>query len=396
MLDTLLAIVAHIIKNRKRIVFIVSVFIVFSVVLCFIIPPRYRATAILMPPVSGGTNLMSLMTRGTLMSDPEVGGTGYMPGSVTPSDVFAFILQSSTIKNIVITECGLLEHYKQTKLFGKKPDKAMYNVAKMLDKATKVKVTDERFITISVEDKNKYKAAEIANKYTDALNRVYATMNMTQGSKMREFIEKRVVQEEATLKKLEDSLKTFQERYRTVAITEEMKAIIEMSAELEAKIIGQQIELDAMKSYSEKENPQIIVLQKKIETAKEEMQNLMRGTKGQTLFIPFMKAPSIAMRFGQLTRDVKIHQEVYALLIQQLEQAKILEAKDTPKVQVLDIATPPYRKSWPRFSIFMIFGFLMGIFISTIYILIQIWWNNTISNTEGKYYMDQLYNVLKS
>lgn len=361
------------VRDRRRVIWIVSIFTVFGLALSFLIPPRYRATAVLMPPVSGSTNIMSLMTRGNLISDPEVGGTGYMPGSVTPSDVFAFMLQSGTIMDIVISECGLVEHYKQAKTYQKSPDKAMYNVAKKLAKMTKVKVTDERFIAITVEDKNKSKAAEIANKFVDALNRVYASMNMTQGGKMREFIEKRVAQEADTLRRMEDSLKKFQERYRTVAITEEMKAVIEMSAQLEARIISQQIELDAIRSYSDEDNPQVKVLQKQIETSRGELNNLMRGTKGTTLFIPFSQAPSIAIRFGQLTRDVKIHQEVYALLIQQLEQAKILEAKDTPKVQCLEKAVPPYHKSWPKRSIVTLLGFFVGTVVAISLSLFDQW-----------------------
>jgi uncharacterized protein involved in exopolysaccharide biosynthesis len=335
------------------------------------IHPKYKATATLMPPVSQTTSIMSLMMRGNLMSDPEIGGTGYMPGMVTPSDIFAYMLESGTIVDIVIRECGLVDHYKEQKAFYKRPDRTMYKIVKKLAKATEIKVTEERFITITVEDRSKAKAADIANKYGEALDRIYASMNMTQGGKMREFIDKRVVQEQTALLEMEDSLKHFQERYRTVSITDEMKAVIEMSAQLEAKIIGQQIELDAIKTYSESENPQVKVLQKQIEMSRAELQNLMRGTKGSTLFVPFSQAPSIGLRFGQLTRDVKIHQEVYALLVQQLEQAKILEAKDTPKVQFLERATPPYKKSWPKRAFITIFGVTVGCIVCLAAVFLQ-------------------------
>lgn len=358
-------------KNRRPYIWTVAGFTLFALSLSLAIHPKYKATATLMPPVSQSTSIMTLMMRGNLMSDPEIGGTGYMPGMVTPSDIFAFMLANGTIVDIVILECGLIEHYKEQNAFSKRPDRTMYKIVRKLAKATVIKVTDERFITITVEDKSKAKAAEIANKYGEALDRVYAGMNMSQGGKMREFIEKRVVQEKSTLREMEDSLKHFQKRYRTVSITDEMKAVIEMSAQLEAKIIGQQIELDAMRSYSEVENPQIKVLQNQIEKAKQELNNLVNGTTGKTLFVPFSKAPEIGTRLGQLMRDVRIHQEVYALLVQQLEQAKILEAKDTPKVQFLERAAPPYKKSWPKRSFITIFGAAVGCIVCLAAVFLQ-------------------------
>lgn len=359
------------VKNRRIYLCTVAGFTLFALVLSLVIRPRYKATATLMPPISQTTSIMSLMMRGNIMSDPEIGGTGFMPGMVTPSDIFAYMLESGTVVDIVIRECGLVEHYKEKKAFSKRPDRTMYKIVKKLAKATEIIVTDEHFITITVEDRNKVKAAEIANKYGEALDRVYANMNMTQGGKMREFIDKRVAQEQATLREMEDSLKHFQERYRTVSITDEMKAVIEMSAQLEAKIIGQQIELDAMRSYSEIENPQIKVLQNQIDKSKQELGNLVNGTSGKTLFVPFAKAPEIGTRLGQLMRDVRIHQEVYALLVQQLEQAKILEAKDTPKVQFLERATPPYKKSWPKRAFITIFGAAVGCVVCLAAVFLQ-------------------------
>ena len=93
--------------------------------------------------------------------------------------------------------------YKKGKTFARDPQKAMYNVSKKLTKATAIKVGEERFITIAVEDKDRDKAAEIANCYGTSLDRVYTSLTMNQGRKAREFIEKRLEQEEGLLKKLE-------------------------------------------------------------------------------------------------------------------------------------------------------------------------------------------------
>jgi uncharacterized protein involved in exopolysaccharide biosynthesis len=383
------------VKERKKIIYITLAFTAFAVGLSLVIPVKYKATATLMPPVNQGVNLMSLALKGSFTSDPEIGGVGFMPGMVTPSDVFAYMLKSGTIAGMVINECGLVEHYKKDKVFAKDQPKALFQVSKKLNKATVIKVGDERFITITVEDKDKNKAAEIANCYGDALDRVYTSLTMNQGRKAREFIEKRLEQEEILLKKMEDSLNVFQKRFRTVSLDDEMKAVIEMSATLEGKIVGQRIEMEAMKSYGTVENPQIKSLENQISKAEQQLNELMKGSKNKNLFVPFASAPDIGMELGRRMRDVRIHQEVYGLLVQQLEQAKIMEAKDTPKIQFLEKATPPYKKSWPKRALIVIFGFLAGILSSIILAVVNRWWDSILSNKANVEKIDALSKLLR-
>ncbi|HAD83188.1 MAG: hypothetical protein A2509_11145 [Candidatus Edwardsbacteria bacterium RIFOXYD12_FULL_50_11] len=352
------------VKNRRTIIWITAGFTVFALVLSLLIPKKYKATATLMPPASQSMSLMSLAFKAGMPSDPEVGGVGFMPGMVTPSDVFAFMLKNGAVTGRVIDQCGLVKHYKKDKQLAKDPGKALYNVNKKLDKVTAIKVTDERFITVTVEDKSPDKAAEIANCYGDVLNSIYSQLNMSQGQRAREFIENRVAQEEVLLREMEDSLRVFQKRFRTVSITEEMKALIEMSAKIEADIMTKRIELEALKSYNTKDNSQIKILTTEIDKAEQQLNNLMVGGKDKTLFIPFAKAPDIGTELTRRMRAVRIHQEVYALLVEQLEHAKILEAKDTPKIQFLERASPPWKKSWPKRLLIIIFGMLIGFIVS--------------------------------
>jgi hypothetical protein len=55
-----------------------------------------------------------------------------------------------------------------------------------------------------------------------------------------------------------------------------------------------------------------------------------------------------------LTREVKIQNTVFTLLTQQLEEAKIAEARDMPKVQIIDPAVPAEMKSRPRIRLILV------------------------------------------
>lgn len=383
------------VKNRRTVIWVTAGFTVFALGLSLVIPKKYKATATLMPPVSQSMNLMSLAFKAGMPSDPEVGGVGFMPGMVTPSDVFAYMLKNGAVAGRVIDDCGLVAHYRKEKQWAKDPRKAMYDVSKKLDKATNIKVTDERFITVTVEDRSPDKAAEIANRYGEVLNAVYASLNMSQGRRAREFIENRVVQEAALLREVEDSLKAFQKRYRTVSITDEMKALIELSAGIEADIMAKRIELEALKSYSSSDNAQVKTLSTEIEKAEQQLNRLMSGNRDRNLFVPFAQAPEVGTELTRRMREVKIHQEVYTLLVEQLEHAKILEAKDTPKVQFLERATPPWKKSWPKRSLIVLLGLLAGIVVSLSVVFLQHLWGAILGDKDKRNGIEQIAELLR-
>lgn len=393
MYTDIIRLIDYAIFRRRFIIWVTSGFTLGALILSLIIRPTYTATAILMPPTSQGVSLMALAFQGSFPAEPEIGGTGYMPGMVTPSNVFAYMLKSGSVANIVIRECGLIEHYKLSKIYKVKPEKANYMVAKTLRLNTSIQVTDDQFISISVKDKDRQKAAQIANSYVMALNRVYAEMNMTQGGKMREFIEKRLDQEASALAKAEDSLSSFQLRNRTISLTDEMTVAIEIASKIEAEIIRLKSELEFVKESSTEENPQVIALRTRIAKMEEQLKGMESG-RDPSFFTKFSKAPAIAMELGRRTRDVKIHSEVYSLLRQQYEQAKILEAKDTPKIQFLDKAVPPYRKSAPKRSLIVIAGMLIGFLSSVLALVGQLRWREYLMAPERYPKVTMLLKVL--
>ncbi|GAJ22508.1 unnamed protein product, partial [marine sediment metagenome] len=71
---------------------------------------------------------------------------------------------------------------------------------------------------------------------------------------------------------------------------------------------------------------------------------------GAGFSIPFAKLPELSLEYVRLLRDAKVQEAIYELLTQQYEQAKIMEVKDTPTVQILDRASPPEKKTSPKRS----------------------------------------------
>ena len=66
------------------------------------------------------------------------------------------------------------------------------------------------------------------------------------------------------------------------------------------------------------------------------------------LIIPFKDAPELEIRYLRLRRELEVQTAVYELLSQQVEAARIEEARNTPTIQVLDYAVPATKKTKPR------------------------------------------------
>lgn len=81
--------------------------------------------------------------------------------------------------------------------------------------------------------------------------------------------------------------------------------------------------------------------------------------------------PELNMLNSQLQREVEIKTQVYLTLCQQYELASIQEKKESPVVQVLDIARPPTIKSGPSRLKTVILALIMGAILAMIIVILE-------------------------
>lgn len=287
---------------------------------------------------------------------------GGLPGLSSPSDLYAAIMQSSRIKNTIIRKYDLKKEFKV---------KTMHDASKALDKISKIDISMEGIISVSVTYKNKYLATDIANSFIEELDKFNTETAMTVGKKYRIFIEKRLEESTDSLAQAEETLRKFQEEHRTVAIDKEMEAAIETIAQLKSQIILYEVQKGAWAAAGQIDNPYSVEISREIRELKKQLARIEFGDKvqgkseyGVGFSVPFSQLPEVILDYARLYRDVKILEVIYELLTQQYEQARIMELKDTPTLQILDKASPPEKRSWPKRTIIVIFAFLMSLFVS--------------------------------
>lgn len=340
-----------------RNVFIVSVL---AIIISLLLPNKYTATATMLPP-----NLEQQAMLGMLSGNIPTGLAGLasmgglLPGVSTPSDLFAAIMESKRIKGEIIEKYNLKKEFKT---------KTMIDAYKALDKITDIEISIEGIVSVNVTYKNRYLAADIANSFVEELDKFNTETTMTVGKKYRIFIEQRLKDTEDTLTQTESALRNFQEKHRTVALDVEIESAIQTIAKLKSQIILLEVKKGALSSSSQYNNPYLYDINKELRELKKQLSKIEFGepdtTKkefGAGFSVPFVKLPEVALEYARLFRDVEIQTAIYGLLTQQYEQAKIMELKDTPTVQVLDKAQVPEKKSYPRRSLIVIFAFLFSL-----------------------------------
>jgi len=150
-------------------------------------------------------------------------------------------------------------------------------------------------------------------------------------------------------------------------------------------ITATEIDIRVMKTNSTSEDP---VLQQKEAALKGMKQELMdireKGGDVSDYQISANGLPTIEMDYVRKLRELKFVEALYALLVKQLESAKLDEARDAVVIQVIDNAVPPERKYKPRRRELVMIVTGIAFFISVFIALILDFVEKLISDPENK------------
>jgi uncharacterized protein involved in exopolysaccharide biosynthesis len=327
-------------KNRKMILVATLGTMAVAVAVSLVLPQWFRAKATILPPES-------------VVSTPDIVGImrfagvkpTQLPTVATESDVYSAILRSNTVAEAVIDSLDLIKAYK-----AKKPADALERVLEN----TKVTVAPEGIVEITYEDRDRARAAAVANAFVHELDRFNRETNVTSAGRVRMMVEKRLAETRSELNKAEDDLRAFKETTGAIFISDQATASIKAAADMYARIAALEVELARLKQYATDRSPEVIDLRLQIGTIQGKLGEMgylrggSAGAVGSYIFPRFDAAPGLEQKLAGLTLEVEIKRSVYTALSSQYEQARIQEAKDTPTVQVLDRAQPPPTRSKPK------------------------------------------------
>ncbi len=352
-----------ILAERKRFIFsVTAVFAVLMTIISLVLPKRYTATTTLLPPQQNNSLANALSSQlGNLGGMAALAGGSL--GLKNPNDMYVAMLKSETVEDAMVRHFGLMQEYHQQLLSGARK--------KFEDYATVDGNGKDGLIHISIEDGDPKRAAELANGYVDQFRHLTEHLAITEASQRRVFFEQQLEQAKESLAASEEALKETEQKTGVIQLDAQARALIESAAMLRAQISAKEVELQSLRTFATNENPQLLQAQQELDELRAQLAKL-GGSENIDggLMVPQGQVPKAGLEYARKLRDVKYNETIFQILARQFEVAKLDEAKEGSMIQVVDLAIPPDRRSFPKRGILVLIatlaGFLIGIFITLI------------------------------
>jgi len=354
---------------RKSIIINVLIITIAATIVSLLIENRYTATTSFIAPKKKSSLLGDVGGFSSTIKDLSKSLGGRLGNVTDEAYNYLVILQSRRASDSVIKKFDLRRIYKIDK------DKPYEDVITTLEENVDFNVEDEGNIVVSVNDNNAVRASRIANYYIQVLNNISLELSISEAKSNREFIEKRFLQLQSDILRIEDSLKVFSEKYHVFEIEEQSKAVITVAAELKAQVEIARLERDILSKRYGDENPLVQQANYKLAELKNQLSTMKNGENENNnsldVFIPFKNIPEVGIQYLRLKRDYEIQTKIMEFLYPIYEQAKIEEQKNIPVVLVIDKAYPPEKKTSPKRTIIVIVAFVIALFFSIVYALLK-------------------------
>ena len=324
-----------------------------------VVTPRiYESTATLIVPREGNGNLITgLATASGLLQQVP----GLSVPSLTPNrDLLVSVLRSRTVAKAVVDKFRLQERYRV---------RYVEDAIKRLQDTSTISLSREGVISVKVEDTDPSIAADMANFFVEQLDRLITQYGMGEGGRQRRFLTELLARAKTDLESSEEVLRRFQERNRAIVLQDQTRGAIDAAARLKGEIIAAEVQLQVMRNFATEANPEVVALRRRVDEMTRQLARMQYGDgaaqrrESRDFAVPFARVPEIGLELVRLTRDVKIQETLVTLLTQQLEQARIVEAKDIAVVETLDRGVPAERPSKPRLALNLAVATVMSLLL---------------------------------
>jgi len=340
-----------ILAKRSRLIVLTTlgIMVLTYLFLFLFVPVQYTATARLLPPQQSLTLSGQLLEGLGLSSLPGVArGLGGLAagllGIKNPGDIYVGILSGDNIADRMISRFNLRELYEK---------RYLEDTRKKLRKNTVLQAQEDGLLLIEVTDTDPKRAAEMANAYGEELDKLLQEIALREARNQLNFLEQERAQALANLNKAEEEMRTFSEKSGVIQLDAQVSRMISYVATLRAEIDAKEVQIQVLKKQATPFNFEVIRLETEVNSLKEKLREAERQVDQACLgevCLPTSKVPGLGLEYLRLLREAKYRHTLYEVLCKMVELARLDTAKNiaVARVQFVDQATPPERKSKPQ------------------------------------------------
>lgn len=353
------SLVAVLLAWRRFIVLATAGAAVLAVVVSLLLPSWYSATATILPPDEASTSggLFDLVS--------QIGGSGGGLGATRSAaqrllgrspvvELAIGVLKSRRTRGAIVDRFGLVDAYDV---------KTREHAIKALGALVRVQTTPEGLVSVTVDDRDGERAAEMANAFLEVLDRFNRDVSVEDARRTIEFIRSCLDENHERMASAATRLRSFQEEKGAIEIGEQARVTVEAIATLQAERTSLEVRKRVLEQYTMPGQADVQRLEAEIReidrTIRELEGKVEAPDDGAERALPdgiftLRELPALGLEFATLKREVLVQEKVYELLTAQYEQSRIRETRDQQTITVLDEAVPPIRRSKPRRTIMVL------------------------------------------
>lgn len=341
---------------------------ILSGAIAMLLPAVYSAKALILPPQEDHSGLSS-MTMGALAELSSVGGgNGGLGGALglkNPADLYIGMLKSRSVAD------ALIRRYQLQALYG---TATLAETREALDKQVSIGNGADGLISVTVEDADAQRAADIANAYVDELEKLTRRIAITEAAQRRLFVERQLGLTQEKLAQAESALQRTQERTGVIDLDNQGRAIIEAVATLRAQAAAKEVQIATMRSYAAAGNPDLIHAQQELAGLRTQIGKLERSDAGGEgdIMVGTGRMPEAGLEYLRKLRDMKYQQAVFEMLAKQYERARVDEARNSVVIQVVDPALAPDEESGPRRLLIVLLATVFTLLLSVLWVFARL------------------------
>jgi capsule polysaccharide export protein KpsE/RkpR len=390
-------------RRRRSLARITAIGAAVTILLTLLIPNSYNSSTRLMAPEMQGGSGFALIA-GLLAKAGGGGGllnSGLLGGSGNAGGMFVGVLHSRTVADNLVKQFNLKKVYWISK------DK---DARAKLDDRTEI--SEDRksgIITITVTDHSPERSAQLAAAYVDQLNQVLAQVNTSAAHRERVFLEGRLKVVKQELDAASQQLSEYSSKNTTIDPKEQSRAMMQTAVSLQGELIAAQTQLRGLEQIYTDSNVRVRSLRARIAELQSQVAKL-RGSDSQQdtgtadnskeiapntdddLYPSFRKLPGLGVGYADLYRAVKLREIVFETLTQQLEMAKVEEAKEIPSVKILDPADVPEKKSWPPRMLLTLLGAFLTFAAASVFFVGRTVWSQMDAADPRRRFAEEIWN----
>jgi len=353
----------HLARSKRFVLLATGIAFVIGIVVSLLLPVSYTATTKIMTPQQtqpSAALLMSQLAINPAATNPLSVATGGL-SLRNPNELYLGLLASRPVADGIIAEFGLAGVYHA---------RDMTAARKALADRTIVTSEKSTLISISVTDTDKKRAAAIANAYPEQLRDLTKNLAVTEASQRRLFYEQRLKDAKTDLVNAELAFQQIQKQKGLIQLDAQTKALITSLADLHAEAADKEVQLQALRSYSTEQNPEVQLLESQLASLQDQTAKLEeRSGSPESGGLDLADVAGAGADYLRAEHELQYRQALFDLLLKQYDAARWDESRNAAVIQVVEEAIPPDHKSAPRRTLIVLVFTALGLFGAWLYIL---------------------------